>query len=100
MVVLTRDPSVARRMNLYWGQSRERSKPMILNCPNRRHDRKVMAPVSAEAGQYILLLAGFGKRPTDVECGEGIRSSSVVIFERRNHWLDETHPQNGVEKVV
>ncbi|NBO90773.1 MAG: pyruvate kinase [Planctomycetia bacterium] len=61
MVVLTRDPSVARRMNLYWGAVPRTVETDDFELPKQAARQEVMALGLAEAGQYILLLAGFGK---------------------------------------
>lgn len=61
VVVLTRDPAVARRMSLYWGTVARVVDAELLDVPKPAARQEVQALGLAVEGQYVLLLSGFGK---------------------------------------
>jgi pyruvate kinase len=66
VVALTADPSLCRRLNLLWGVVPRLVEPYDFEHPYGAARRQVCELELACEGQFILLVAGFGKREPSV----------------------------------
>ncbi len=66
VLALTTDPAVCRRLNLLWGVVPVVIEPMEFDNPRPVARRLVQQMGLAQAGECILLVAGFGKNEPTV----------------------------------